>query len=168
MEEKLLALLERLAQAERALLTREAHRLGLTATQAHLLLHLAERPQGVVDLAALFALTPATVSEALAALERKGLLRREKDEKDRRRWRLKPTKEGQALAQARTLAAQVAAMPPVPVRMAKRAINASATALDNAVSHMDADQFLLTQGTEDALEGAMAFFEKRPPRFTGN
>ena len=30
MEEKLLALLERLAQAERALLTREAHRLGLT------------------------------------------------------------------------------------------------------------------------------------------
>ena len=70
MEEKLLALLERLAQAERALLTREAHRLGLTATQAHLLLHLAERPQGVVDLAALFALTPATVSEALAALER--------------------------------------------------------------------------------------------------
>jgi len=75
---------------------------------------------------------------------------------------------GQALARARALAAQVAAMPPVPVRMAKRAINASANALDNAVSHMDADQFLLTQSTEDALEGAMAFFEKRPPRFTGN
>ena len=75
---------------------------------------------------------------------------------------------GEALARARALAAQVAAMPPVPVRMAKRAINASATALDNAVSHMDADQFLLTQGTEDALEGALAFFEKRPPHFTGN
>jgi enoyl-CoA hydratase/carnithine racemase len=75
---------------------------------------------------------------------------------------------GQALARARQLAAQVAAMPPVPVRMAKRAINASATALDNAVSYMDADQFLLAQGTEDALEGALAFFEKRPPRFTGN
>jgi enoyl-CoA hydratase/carnithine racemase len=75
---------------------------------------------------------------------------------------------GQALARARTLAAQVATMPPVPIRMAKRAINASATALDNAVSHMDADQFLLTQSTEDALEGAMAFFEKRPPHFTGN
>jgi enoyl-CoA hydratase/carnithine racemase len=52
--------------------------------------------------------------------------------------------------------------------MAKRAINASATALDSAVSFMDADQFLLTQETEDALEGAMAFFKKRPPQFTGN
>ena len=75
---------------------------------------------------------------------------------------------GEALNRARELAAQVAAMPPIPVRMAKRAINASATALDNAVSFMDADQFLLAQGTEDALEGATAFFEKRPPQFTGN
>lgn len=75
---------------------------------------------------------------------------------------------GEALTRARELARQVAAMPPIPVRMAKRAINASATALDNAVSYMDADQFLLAQGTEDALEGALAFFEKRPPRFTGN
>jgi enoyl-CoA hydratase/carnithine racemase len=75
---------------------------------------------------------------------------------------------GKALARARELAAQVAAMPPVPVRMAKRAINNAASALDNAVSFMDADQFLLTQGTEDALEGALAFFEKRPPNFTGN
>ncbi|BBL83431.1 MarR family winged helix-turn-helix transcriptional regulator [Thermus thermophilus] len=99
MEEKLLALLERLAQAERSLLTREAHRLGLTATQAHLLLHLAERPQGVVDLAALFALTPATVSEALAALERKGLLQRVRDQEDLRRWTLKPTERGRALAE---------------------------------------------------------------------
>ncbi len=99
MEEKLLALLERLAQAERALLTREAHRLGLTATQASLLLHLAERPQGVVDLAALLALTPPTVSEALAALERKGLVHKVRDPKDLRRWNLKPTEQGRALAE---------------------------------------------------------------------
>jgi enoyl-CoA hydratase len=75
---------------------------------------------------------------------------------------------GGAMAKSRELAAQVAAMPPVPVRMAKRAINASACALNNAVSQMDADQFLLTCNTEDAREGAMAFFEKRPPHFTGN
>jgi len=75
---------------------------------------------------------------------------------------------GKSLARARELAAQVAAMPPIPVRMAKRAINASANALGDAVSFMDADQFLLTQGTEDALEGALAFFEKREPTFKGN
>jgi len=98
--EKLLALLERLAQAERALLTREAHPLGLTATQAQLLLHLTERPHGVVDLAHLLALTPATVSEALATLERKGLLVREKDPKDGRRFRLAPTAAGRRLAEA--------------------------------------------------------------------
>lgn len=78
------------------------------------------------------------------------------------------TDSGATLDKARELAAQVADMPPVPVRMAKRAINASAGALDNATSFMDADQFLLTRGTQDALEGAMAFFEKRKPQFTGN
>ncbi|GLV47269.1 hypothetical protein TJA_04420 [Thermus sp. LT1-2-5] len=99
-EEKLLFLLERLAQAERALLTQKAHRLGLSATQAQLLLHLAARPQGVVDLAHLLALTPATVSEALGALERKGLLAREKDPEDKRRSRLGLTPKGRRLAEA--------------------------------------------------------------------
>ena len=75
---------------------------------------------------------------------------------------------GEALSRARELAAKVASMPPVPVRMAKKAINASANALDNAVSFMEADQFLLAQGTEDALEGMTAFLTKRPPKFTGN
>lgn len=75
---------------------------------------------------------------------------------------------GQALVRAHELATQVANMPPVPLRMAKRAINASACALDNAVSYMDADQFLLAQGTEDAVEGVTAFFEKRRGSFSGN
>lgn len=100
MEEKLLAILERLSQAERALLTQRAFPLGLTATQAQLLLHLAQRPQGVVDLAALLALTPATVSEALAALERKGLLRRTKDPRDGRKHRLLPTAQGEEAVRA--------------------------------------------------------------------
>ena len=59
-------------------------------------------------------------------------------------------------------------MPPIPVRMAKLAINNSANALNNATSFMDADQFLLTQTTADAREGALAFFEKRTPQFKGN
>jgi len=75
---------------------------------------------------------------------------------------------GQALNKAMELAEKVAAMPPLPVRMTKQAINACANALNDATSFMDADQFLLTQGTEDAREGAMAFFEKREAEFKGN
>ncbi|MGB1140280.1 MAG: enoyl-CoA hydratase/isomerase family protein [Halioglobus sp.] len=78
------------------------------------------------------------------------------------------TEPGAAIDRARELAGQVAAMPPVPVRMAKRLINASATALDHAVSQMDADQFLLAQGMEDAAEGIDAFFARRDPNFKGN
>ena len=33
---------------------------------------------------------------------------------------------------------------------------------------MDADQFLLTQGMEDAAEGIDAFFARRDPAFKGN
>ncbi len=75
---------------------------------------------------------------------------------------------GSALEQARALAAKVAAMPPIPVRMTKRAINARANALNDATSFMDADQFLVAQTTADAREGARAFFEKRPGEFKGD
>lgn len=75
---------------------------------------------------------------------------------------------GQALNRAMELAEKVADMPPIPVRMAKRAINTSANALNDATSFMDADQFLFTLSTEDAREGALAFFEKREALFKGN
>jgi enoyl-CoA hydratase/carnithine racemase len=75
---------------------------------------------------------------------------------------------GESLLRAQVLAGQLAAMPPVPLRMAKRAINASANALNDATSFMDADQFLLTQGMTDAVEGALAFFEQREAEFRGD
>lgn len=75
---------------------------------------------------------------------------------------------GEALARASLLGEQLAAMPPVPLRMAKRAINASANALNDATSFMDADQFLLAQGMDDAAEGARAFFEQRDGEFRGD
>jgi len=92
------------------------------------------------------------------------------DAKTSERWGLVDyvTEPGNAVTKAHELANKVAAMPPVPVRMAKRGINASATALDNATSFMDADQFLVAQNTEDAREGIKAFFEKREGKFRGN
>lgn len=68
---------------------------------------------------------------------------------------------------AQRWAAEYAALPPVAVQMIKRSINAITGALDSAVMHMDADQFLLVTGSEDSKEARQAFLEKREPTFTG-
>ena len=59
-------------------------------------------------------------------------------------------------------------LPPMAVQMIKRSINQTSGALDRAIMHMDADQWLLASHSEDFREAVSAFFEKRQPTFTGN
>lgn len=66
------------------------------------------------------------------------------------------------------LAQGYAALPPVAVQMVKRSANAWAGALDQAVMHADADQWLLATRTDDFAEAVGAFRDKRKPEFRGD
>jgi len=74
---------------------------------------------------------------------------------------------GTAFDAAMTLAAKMAAQPPLSVAMTKLTVNRLTHALDDLASHMDVDQFALASLTEDHKEGVAAFLERRKPRFRG-
>ena len=75
--------------------------------------------------------------------------------------------KGEALTAARRWADKVAALPPIPIRMTKEAVNAVAAATAHASIYMDRDQYLLATSTQDFREGVAAFREKRKGKFTG-
>lgn len=76
--------------------------------------------------------------------------------------------DGQQDAAALAMAGRYAALPPVAVQMIKRSANAWAGALDAAIMHADADQWLLATRTADHHEAIAAFRERRPGTFTGD
>ena len=74
---------------------------------------------------------------------------------------------GQALATADAMAAEIAERGPLAVREAKRLVDAALDVdLDAGLAaELDASERIFD--TEDMLEGARAFFEKRPPQYRG-
>jgi enoyl-CoA hydratase/carnithine racemase len=69
---------------------------------------------------------------------------------------------------ANALARRYAAKPPIAAQMIKRSVNHLVSALDQSIMHMDADQNLFTQRTEDQRIAGPAYLEKRDAEFTGN
>ena len=100
---RIVAALERLSQYFRVRLREEARRRNLSPIQAQFLIHLLHHDvelRRVSQLAREFDLTQATVSDAVASLETKGLVRREQWPDDRRVVTLRLTPEGEKLATA--------------------------------------------------------------------
>ncbi len=98
LEDRICGALAKLALAARHDYRRRASAEGLSAVQAQTLSLLArEGPMEMGRLASLLALTPATVSDSVAALEGRGLVRRKRASGDRRRVCVQATARGKRL-----------------------------------------------------------------------
>lgn len=75
--------------------------------------------------------------------------------------------DGAQLDEAKRLALQIAARPPLAVRLAKEAVNQAAEVGLTAGLELERKLFYLLFASEDKREGMTAFLEKRPPTFTG-
>jgi enoyl-CoA hydratase/carnithine racemase len=76
-------------------------------------------------------------------------------------------KEGETLNDARALARQIAARPPIATRLLIEAVDEGLPAPIDQALEIETRAFLKTLRTEDAAEGIQAFFAKREPQFKG-
>jgi enoyl-CoA hydratase/carnithine racemase len=74
----------------------------------------------------------------------------------------------QLLDAADELAERYLNKPPVAVQMIKQSVNRIVSALDESIMHMDVDQNLFAQTSEDRAAATAAYLNKTPPTFTGN
>jgi enoyl-CoA hydratase/carnithine racemase len=65
------------------------------------------------------------------------------------------------------VAKEYASKAPLTTQMIKRGVNTLVQALDQAVMHMDSEQYILASMTEDFKEGITALMERRKPEFKG-
>jgi len=72
------------------------------------------------------------------------------------------------LAAARKMAEDYAAQPPLAAQMVKRSVNHIVSALDQALMHMESDQFLFATSGEDFKEALAALSEKRKGVYKGH
>lgn len=77
------------------------------------------------------------------------------------------TREGETLNDAKALARQIAARPPIATRLILESVDDGLEAPIDQALEIETRAFLETLRTEDAAEGIQAFFAKREPRFKG-
>jgi enoyl-CoA hydratase len=75
--------------------------------------------------------------------------------------------DGQALAEATTLADRVCANAPIAVRESRKVVLAGTNADDEVGWRMSMEGMAKAMGSADFSEGLTAFIEKRPPNWTG-
>jgi enoyl-CoA hydratase/carnithine racemase len=73
----------------------------------------------------------------------------------------------QLLSTARKLAETIAAQAPIAVKYVKEAVHSGLSMPLDQGLRLEQDLFVLLEGTEDRIEGADAFVEKRRPVWSG-
>lgn len=97
-EHQIITGLQRLALFLRASQWEGTKDLGLNPTQGEILTRVASRPERLADLALALGITQASLSDSVAALERKGWVRRRPDPNDGRARQIAVTAAGRKLA----------------------------------------------------------------------